>query len=139
MSQQMKSDGFSVKELLITFCVLAALFAMAFPAYRDYARRDYYKAVVQATIPFKAGVDQCFKKRKTLIGCNAGSFSIPPAIQKPVGALARLEVLNGVIEAAPVAEDGILTTDTYVLTPAIVNDELTWTPSGAGLTHGYTG
>ncbi len=131
--------GFVFKELLIAFIVLASLGAIAFPAYHDYMRRDYYKEVVEATTPFKVAVDKCFKKLKTFTGCHAGTHLIPAPIQAPKGALASLTVINGIITAAPVTHDGILATDTYVLTPKIVNDELTWTPSGKALERGYTG
>ncbi len=133
------SNGFVIKELLITAAVILGLFALAFPAYRDYMRRDYYKSVVEATTPFKIAVGKCFKKLKTFTGCNAGRYTIPSAIKTPQGALASLTVTNGVITAVPVAQDGISAADIYVLTPQIVNDELTWTPSGDGLAHGYTG
>lgn len=133
------SNGFVFKELLITVAVIIGLFVIAFPAYRDYMRRDYYKAVVEATEPFKIAVGKCFEKLKTFKGCNAGSYSIPPVIKKPQGALLTISVRNGVIIATPVATDGILSTDLYVLTPKIVNDVLTWERSGDGLTRGLTG
>ena len=130
--------GFVIRELFIILAVLMGLFAIAYPAYRDYRQRDYYKDVVEATTPFKIAVGKCYKKLKTFTGCNSGTHSIP-TIKKPEGALASINVLNGIITATPVAKDGILVTDTYILTPKIINDDLTWIPSGSGLTHGYTG
>lgn len=132
-------NGFVFKELLITFAVVIGLFAIAYPAWRDYLRRDYYKAVVEATVPFQMAVEKCYSKLKTIKGCNAGSFSIPAAIHTSHGAVASVNVIDGVIIATPVAQDGILSTDSYILTPKIVNDELTWVPSGDGLRHKYTG
>ncbi|HSW93059.1 MAG TPA: pilus assembly protein [Gammaproteobacteria bacterium] len=139
MMVKIRLKGFVLKELFITLLVILGLFAMAFPAYRDYMRRDYYKEIVDATEPFKIAVDKCFKKLKTFTGCNAGRYAIPAAITKSHGALASMTVTNGIIIATPVPRKGVLETDTYVLTPKIVNDELTWIPSGEGLLHGYTG
>jgi type IV pilus assembly protein PilA len=142
MTNLMQSKGFVLKELLITFTVFLLLFAIAFPAFRDYMRRDYYKQIVLATEPLKIAVGKCYKKLKsqnTLNGCDSGRYGIPDALTKPQGALARLSVTNGIITAIPVARDGVLATDIYVLTPKIVNDELTFVPSGDALTHGCTG
>jgi len=139
MKHDAQLKGFVIKELLITFGVIIGLFAIAFPAYRDYMQRNYYKDIVEATAPFKIAVAKCFKKLKTFTGCNAGSHSIPSAINKPKGALAGMNVTNGVITAVPVARDGISATDIYVLTPKMVNDELVWVSSGNGLAHGLTG
>ncbi len=133
------SNGFVFKELFITLAVVIGLFAIAYPAWRDYMRRDYYKAVVEATAPFKVAVEKCFSKLKVVKGCDAGSYSIPAAIKTSHGALASIDVIDGVIIATPVAQDGIRSTDRYILTPKIVNDEIVWVPSGDGLTHGYTG
>jgi|SRR5579872_2681264 len=131
--------GFVFRELFITLAVILGLFALAFPAYHDYMRRDYYKEIVEATTPFKLAVNKCFKKLKTFTGCNTENHLIPAYTRKSHSAVASINVVNGVITVVPVAQDGILTTDTYVLTPKIVNDELTWMPSGNGLSHGYTG
>lgn len=133
------SNGFVFKELFITFAVILGLFAIAFPAYHDYMRRDYYKQVVEATEPVKLAVGKCFKKLKTFTGCNSGSYAISGDIKKPQGNVSNIHVVNGVITVTPIAHDGILATDLYVLTPKIVNDELTWISSGDGLVHGYTG
>ncbi len=132
-------NGFVFKELIIVFIVVAGLSALAYPAYRDYMKRDYYKQIVDATTPFKVAVAKCFKKLSSFTGCNAGSYSIPASINAPHGALESLTVVNGVITVIPVTHDGVLSTDSYVLTPKIVNDELTWTSSGNGLIHGLTG
>lgn len=136
---KMRPHGFVFKELFITLLVILGLFAIAYPAYRDYSQRYYYKNVVEATAPFKIAIGKCFRKIKTFVGCNAGSHSIPSAVTKPQGALSSIRVTNGVIIATPVAKNGISITDIYILTPKIVNDEITWVPSGDGLVHGYTG
>lgn len=132
-------QGFVLKEIFITTGVIISLFFLALPAYRDYMRRDYYKAVVEATVPFKVAVGKCYRTLKMFKGCDAGTHSIPAAVKKPKGALASINVSDGIIMATPVVRDGILATDLYVLTPKIVNDELTWVPSGGGLNNGHTG
>lgn len=133
------ANGFVFKELVISLTVILGLFAIALPAYQDYMRRDYYHAVVEATVPYKIAVSKCYRTLKMFKGCNAGTHAIPAEIKKPQGALAGVTVKDGIITARPIPQDGILHTDIYVLTPKMVNDEVTWVPSGGGLSHGHTG
>ena len=132
-----KSKGFTLIELMITIGIVGILAAIALPAYQNYSRRAYYSEVVQATGPFTVGVAECYQNLGTLTGCNAGSNNIPAAITSATGAVATLAVANGVVTVTPVAQNGIVATDTYVLTPTVVNNTLTWASSGGGVTNGY--
>lgn len=133
------SKGFTIKELMIAISVVIVFGIVAFYALRDYGRRYYYNAIVQEANTLKQAINYCFEDLKTLKGCNGGSHHIPADIKTPHGALANLTVKDGVITAAPVAWDGITAEDLFILTPTIVHGELVWTPSGSGMTHGYTG
>ncbi|MHB1222297.1 MAG: pilin, partial [Gammaproteobacteria bacterium] len=109
----------------------------AIPSYQNYTRRAYYSEVVQATAPYKLGVTECYQDLGTLTGCNAGSNNIPAAIASATGAVASTAVANGIITVTPVAQNGIVATDTYLLTPVVTNNTLIWTSSGGGVTNGY--
>jgi len=131
------TKGFTLIELMITIGIVGILAAIAMPAYQNYARRAYYSEVVMATAPFKLGVTECYQDLGTLTGCNAGSNNIPAAIAAATGAVTSLGVTNGVITVTPVAQNGIVATDTYVLTPTVSNNVVTWASSGGGVTNGY--
>lgn len=129
-------QGFTLIELLIAFAVVAILAAVAVPAYLNYTKRAYFSEVANATSPFKKGVTDCYQALGTLTGCNAGSNHIPNAIVSATGAVASIAVADGVITATPVAQNGIVTRDTYILIPTVTNGQLTWAASGGAVTDG---
>lgn len=136
-SRANKIPGFTLIELIITSVIVLVLAGIAAPSYINYMRRAHFSEIVQATAPFKAGVNSCFQSTGTLKNCNAGSHHIPAAITVNTGPIASLAVVNGVITVVPVAQKGIESTDTYTLTPTVVKGTLNWTSSGGGVAHGY--
>lgn len=133
------ASGFTLIELMITIAIVGILAAIAIPSYQNYTRRAYYSEVVQATAPYRAAVGECAQNLGTITGCNAGTNNIPAAITAAVGAVGSAAVTNGVITITPVAANGIVAGDTYILTPTIdaASGTVTWASSGGGVTNGY--
>lgn len=124
---------------MITVGIAGILVALAIPSYTSYVRRAYFSEIVRGTEPYRVSVGECIQYQGTPTGCNAGTNRIPAAISSPVGKIASLSVEDGVITVIPVAAKGVVATDTYILTPTIeANGAISWTPSGGGVSNGYT-
>ena len=123
--------------MLIVLAVMGLLATIAIPAFQNYMRRAYFTDVVKATAVYQSAVTHCYLSQRKLTNCNAGSHDIPQAMTSTEGPVASIDVSEGVITVTPAAKKGILTTDTYVLTPTVENNILRWRASGGSIEKGY--
>ena len=81
---------------------------------------------------------ECYQLTDTLVGCSSGQNGIPSGYTGIVGQVKSIEAINGTITVIPIATNGLLESDTYVLTPIPAsNKTLIWAVSGGGITKGY--
>lgn len=140
LKMKIKNAGFTLMELMIVIAIIGILIAIAIPSYKTYTRRAHFTEVVQATAPFKLGVEECYQVTDALEDCQAGTNGVPPAIASGQGAgmIDSITVSNnGAITIIPQEKYGITAQDTYILTPTISNHILIWQSSGGAVVAGY--
>lgn len=126
-------------ELMIVIAILGILVTIIIPSYQLYIKRARYSELVQATTPYKIGVQQCFQITNQLADCKAGENGIPPDVTSSSADLIQsIQVSQlGEITVTPKEKYGINPNDTFILTPEVKRGQLHWHSHGVGVNKGY--
>jgi type IV pilus assembly protein PilA len=139
MKTKTLQQGFTLIELMIVIAIIGILAAIAVPQYQTYTNKAKFSEVVQATAPFKLGVELCAADTGALAACGAGNATgeVPPAVTTANGFVNSIAVsAAGVITATATAS--ISGSPTYTLTPTLGSTTssalVTWQKGGTCLT-----
>ena len=114
-----KQSGFTLIELMIVVAIIGILAAVAVPQYQTYTKKAKFTEVIQATQPFKLGVELCYQNNNNkLDSCIGGSADVPADITTESGFVASVKTTytdpNVIITATAKNGDG-LAKQTYIL------------------------
>lgn len=130
-------QGFTLIELMIVVAIVAILAGIGIPSYQNYTERARFSEVINASSPFKTGVEVCIGMTGKTTDCDHNTNSIPNTISfaSPSGAIKSITVSDGLIEITSNGFGSGSSAAKYTLTPVLNNGIISWTDNCSALDY----
>lgn len=138
INNRQKQKGFTLLELLMVIAVIGILATIAVPRMQNYSNKARFTEVINATAPYKLAAERCLMEQAQA-DCDGGQNGIPAGFSAAQGRVASVAVENGTITATGVSAEFPNSGDnapTYILTPTLTNNGITWAVGGTCGTAG---
>ena len=121
---------------MVTVAIVGILASIAMPVFENYTKKATFAEIILATDVPKSQVEVAAHIGRLsttgvaidLAGADGGNNGIDSDIVIAIGKLASLQTVNGVITATATAE---LDNKTFILTPTVTANRITWAQSGS--------
>ena len=117
--------GFTLIELMIVVAIIGILAAVASPAYQDYTVRAKVSEIILAASGAKTAITEATATYGALPATGTTSVTINNQVSKYVASVVWTTVVT-----ATAAGDSAITGSTIVLTPTLLNGQVTWVCGG---------
>jgi len=134
--------GFTLIELMIVIAIIGILAAVALPAYQTYTKKAKFSEVIAAVGPIRQAIDVCFQTKGALASCDTpaeGGFVLADATTGlKVDTVTVAETTAAITATSATGANGVdnTTAFTYILTPTVSGNSLTWAPTGTCFDNG---
>lgn len=139
VSKRKAEAGFTLIELMIVIAIIGILAAVALPSYQNYTKKAKFTEVVAATSPLKLAIELCVQTEGLLASCDSASdVGVTLGdLDNGVNVLSvGITTATSVITSTAVSAKFGGTAYTYILTPTLANNSLTWAKSGTCVAAG---
>ena len=125
-----QQKGFTLIELMIVVAIIGILASITLPAYQNYTKKAKFSEVVMAASTLKKQVDICFAEEAALADCDTSAEVGFSVADLTVGTYVTTAAIATTSAAITITGNGDVDDKTYILTPTVSGNGLTWAETG---------